>query len=160
MRLSRLCLWIVLVCGAWNGVDFPLSRSFSGELNVRIFRSVQTSTWLHKPEDSNLQRGVCYKYKVDGDMAANRTVTVFKFWNTDAANCRSFRPLNSDGKRHLNNRTPCTSSAVTTGGAAGVIQPLRNLALPFLLRYRTFCGKKGTAPNWSVFCYCVRWRFI
>jgi hypothetical protein len=37
------------------------------------------STWRHNPEDSNLQIGVCYEYAVDGDMAASRTVTVFKF---------------------------------------------------------------------------------
>lgn len=37
------------------------------------------STWRHNPVDSNLQRGVCYKCKVDGDAAANRTVTVYLF---------------------------------------------------------------------------------
>jgi hypothetical protein len=50
------------------------------------------STWRHNPEDGSLQIWVCYEYKyaVDDDMAANRTVTVFKFWNTDAANRRLF----------------------------------------------------------------------
>jgi len=71
---------------------------------------------MHGNTKIKLETGVYYEYKLDGDMAANRTVTVFEFWNTDAANCRSFRPLNGDGKRLLNNRTPWTSSAVTTGG--------------------------------------------
>jgi hypothetical protein len=37
------------------------------------------STWRHNPEDSNLQTGPCCRYTVDGEMAANPTVTVFEF---------------------------------------------------------------------------------